>query len=69
MAFLLLEDSWEREEEQLASLILWAITIGVHSFSLYDPRGRLKLNQGPEIILPNQTLSLFLGPLGKDLKF
>jgi hypothetical protein len=48
IALLLLEDSWQQQQEQLASLVLWAVCFGIHSFSLYDPRGRLKLDQGPD---------------------
>jgi hypothetical protein len=50
IAFLLLVDSQDEQElpwEQLASLVLWSITLGVHSISLYDLRGQLKLNQEP----------------------
>lgn len=47
IAFLLLMDSQEEQLpwEELASLILWSIGLGIHTISLYDLQGRLKLNQ------------------------
>ena len=48
VAFLLLLDSGEQLPwEELASLVLWSISLGIHTISLYDLRGHIKINQGP----------------------
>jgi hypothetical protein len=47
VAYLLLLDSCEEQLpwEQLACLVLWSISMGIHTISLYDMRGQLKINQ------------------------